>query len=95
MRELRRRAQNVVTAAKRNATGIPVDGADNPEGRGPRRRTWDLYKNIRYEIGIDDLGHKFAVVFTDTPYAIYLETGVRGGRTYPFLLPALRQWDEL
>ena len=99
MRDFRRRAQNVVNAAKLNATGIPVAGANNPDGRGPRRRTGDLYNSIRYEVGDAmeemELGDGFRVrpveiiVFTDVPYAFYLENGLRNGATYPFLTPAL------
>lgn len=103
MKDFRRRAQNVVNQAKENATGIAVAGANNPEGRGPRIRTGRLYDNIDYlvteSMGATGFtspswGPNEIVVFADTPYAVYLEEGVRGGRTYPFLSAALDAFME-
>jgi hypothetical protein len=99
MRDFRRRAENVVQEAKRNAEGRSVAGANNPEGRGPRIDTGDLHNSIRYDV-LDTMGEVALgdgararpieiVVFTDIPYAYWLETGLRNGATYPFLTPAL------
>lgn len=104
MRDFRRRAQNVVTAARHNATGVAVAGATNPDGRGPRRKTSRLWTSIRYDVGEARVAMSLGdgirtrpveiVVFTDVSYAFHLENGVRGGRTYPFLSPALAAAGE-
>lgn len=89
MRDLRRRAQNVVREARRNARGAPVPGATNPEGRGPNWVTRNLYHSIYYVI-VKDAQGKYAEIGSDVEYAYYLETGVRGtGNIFPFLTPAL------
>lgn len=74
--------------AKLNATGIPVAGANNPEGRGPRVRTGRLRSSIGWAPGRDAKG-PFVDIGTDVPYGKYLETGLVNGATYPFLRPAL------
>lgn len=87
-KDLQRRAENVTAQATENATGIGVAGASNPQGRGPNIRTGNLNTSIRFVIGHDDDG-LFAEIGSDVLYAIFLETGLRNGATYPFLLPAL------
>ena len=86
--DLQRRAINVETAAKLNATGRSVAGANNPEGRGPRVRTGRLRSSITHVIGQDERG-LFALIGTNVHYAVPLELGLKNGRTYPFLVPAL------
>ena len=78
----------VVNQAKRNATGIPVTGAINPEGRGPRVRSGRLRSSITLALGQDGQG-VYCDVGTNVIYARPLEKGLRGGRRYPFLTPAL------
>lgn len=78
----------VLNQARRNATGIPVPGANNPEGRGPRVQTGRLRSSIAMALGQDGFG-LFVDVGTNVTYAKHLERGLRGGRTYPFLEPAL------
>ena len=88
-RDLSRLAIRVDTEAKLNATGRAVTGANNPEGRGPRVQTGRLRSSIGWRLGNDSVG-LYADVGTNVEYAKWLEDlGVRGGRTYPFLLPAL------
>lgn len=85
---LRAAAIRVESQAKLNATGIPVEGASNPEGRGPRVRTGNLRSSITWVFGHDSIGI-FAAVGTNVYYGYYLETGLVNGATYPFLRPAL------
>lgn len=85
---LGRAAVRVESQAKLNATGIPVKGALNPEGRGPRVRTNRLRSSISWTLGRDNIGI-YALVGTNVKYGFYLETGLRNGATYPFLKPAL------
>ena len=87
-RELVAMAQRVEAQAKLNASGIPVTGANNPEGRGPNVRTGRLRSSITWLPGRDAIG-PFVDVGTPVIYGRYLETGLRNGRTYPFLRPAL------
>jgi hypothetical protein len=56
--------------------------------RGPNVKTGRLHASIRGEVTQQD-GELVGSVGTDVPYAFYLETGVRGGRQFPFLTPAL------
>lgn len=88
-RELGELAMRVETQAKLNATGIPVSGANNPEGRGPNVRTGRLRSSIGWAPGKDAAG-PFVEIGTPVVYGRYLELGLRNGRTYPFLMPALR-----
>ena len=85
-------ATRVETQAKLNATGIPVEGASNPEGRGPRVQTGRLRSSITQRFGRDELG-PFVDVGTPVYYGKYLEEGwtTSTGRyiRYPFLQPAL------
>lgn len=87
-RDLARRAIRVQNAAKLNATGRTVAGANNPGNRGPRVDTGRLRSSIAIEVGKDRTS-LFARVGTNVEYGFYLETGLRNGRTYPFLRPAL------
>lgn len=87
-RDLARRAVNVRNRAVYYATGHSAPGASNPEGRGPRVDTGRLRSSIAWEIRHDD-GGLVARIGTNVEYGYYLETGLRGGRTYPFLKPAL------
>lgn len=89
VKDLQRRAIRVETAAKLNATGRRVAGANNPEGRGPRVQTGRLRASITYRIGRDAEGFFFDIG-TNVRYAKYLELGLLpNGRSYPFLKPAL------
>ncbi len=87
-RDLAVRAVRVQNQAKINATGVPVAGANNPEGRGPRVDFDRLRASIGWEIREEALG-LVARVGTNVEYGYYLETGLRNGATYPFLNPAL------
>jgi hypothetical protein len=87
-RDLKRRAINVESAAKLNASGRAVAGANNPEGRGPNVDTGRLRSSITYQIEERASG-LVAKIGTNVEYGRPLETGLRGGRTYPFLAPAL------
>jgi hypothetical protein len=87
-RYLAEQAVRVETLAKLNATGIPVEGANNPEGRGPRVRTGRLRSSITWVPGRDARG-PYVDIGTPVIYGRYLETGLRNGATYPFLRPAL------
>lgn len=87
-RDLNRRAIRVQNAAKLNATGRAVEGANNPEGRGPKVQLGRLRASIAVDVREDAQG-LVARVGTNVEYGYYLETGLRGGRTYPFLKPAL------
>jgi hypothetical protein len=88
-RDMARRAVKVQNAARLNASGRRVEGANNPEGRGPNVDTGRLRSSIAWELRetADGIG---ARVGTNVEYGYYLETGLRGGRTYPFLKPALK-----
>lgn len=82
----------VETQAKLNATGGPVDGAVNPENRGPRVRTDRLRSSITWVYGQDELG-LFVAVGTNVYYGYHLEVGWVSSRgnffKYPFLVPAM------
>lgn len=87
-RDLERRLINCVSLAKVYASGAPTALATNPHGRGPRVRTNRLRSSIAYEIESTPLGlvGKYG---TNVEYGRYLETGLRNGATYPFLVPAI------
>lgn len=85
---LGRDAVKVETAAKLNATGRQVEGATNPEGRGPRVQTGRLRSSISWRLGKDSQG-LYADIGTNISYGYWLETGLRDGSTFPFLRPAL------
>jgi hypothetical protein len=87
-RDLERRLISCVNSAKVYATGAPTYLANNPEGRGPRVRTGRLRSSIAYQID-ETAGGLVGFYGTNVPYGYWLETGLRGGSTYPFLLPAL------
>jgi len=87
-KDLTRRAINVESQAKINASGNPVDGANNPEGRGPNVQTGRLRSSITHELVDTDKG-LVARIGTNVEYALPLETGLANGNTYPFLRPAL------
>ena len=86
--DLGRRAIRVQNDAKLNATGRTVPNASNPEQRGPRVDTGRLRSSIAWELRLVD-GQVVARVGTDVEYGLHLETGLKNGRTYPFLKPAL------
>jgi Bacteriophage HK97-gp10, putative tail-component len=88
-RDLQRRALNVESQAKLNASGIPVEGANNPEGRGPNVDTGRLRSSITHELAQREDGTLVARIGTNVEYGLHLETGLRNGATYPFLRPAL------
>ena len=77
-RDLNRRAQNVESQAKLNASGRP----------GPRVDTGRLRSSITHEVVIDTAG-LVARIGTNVEYGYYLETGLRNGVKYQFLEPAL------
>lgn len=78
-RDLSRRAINVQSRAKVNATGRP----------GPRVDTGRLRSSISWRLGEDERG-VFADIGTGVPYGRILELGLtRNGRRFPFLVPAL------
>lgn len=81
-------AVRVESQAKLNCSGIHVQGAQNPEGRGPRVQTGRLRSSITWVAGRDGQG-PFVDIGSNVVYARFLETGLAGGRTYPFLRPAL------
>lgn len=85
-------ATRVETQAKLNATGIPVEGAVNPENRGPRVQTGRLRSSITQNPGRDSEG-PYVDVGTPVFYGKYLEEGWTTSRgryiRYPFLEPAL------
>lgn len=91
-RMLSRLAVEIESVAKVNATGIPVAGASNPQGRGPRVRSGRGRSSITWVLGRDGAG-LFADVGTNVYYMGYLEKGLvfsrTGPRRYPFLKPAL------
>lgn len=82
----------VESQAKINATGGPVEGAVNKEGRGPRVRTDLLRSSIKWVYAQDELGLS-VLVGTNVFYGRHLEVGFisRAGNffKYPFLVPAL------
>lgn len=85
-------ATRVETQAKLNATGIPVEGASNPQGRGPKVRTGRLRSSITQVYGRDEIG-PYVDVGTPVVYGKYLEEGWTTSRgnfiRYPFLAPAI------
>ncbi len=85
-------ATRVESQAKLNATGIPVEGASNREGRGPRVQTGRLRSSITQRFGKDEQG-PYVDVGTPVVYGKYLEEGWTTSRgnfvRYPFLYPAL------
>jgi hypothetical protein len=87
-RDLGKRAIRVLNEARLNATGRGVEGAVNPEGRGPNVDTGRLRSSLAFVIDTDSEG-LYADVGTNVPYGYYLETGLRNGNRYPFLVPAL------
>lgn len=93
-RDLTRRAINVRNRAVFYATGNQAPGANNPEGRGPRVDTGRLRSSIAWEVRADSSGSLSARVGTNVIYGLYLETGLRNGATYPFLVPALEAARE-
>ena len=91
-RDLARRAVNVQSQAKRNATGRP--GPNVQTGRLRSSISWDLVtgssalRGFAQPTGGGDL---VARVGTNVIYGLYLETGqTRNGRKFPFLSPALK-----
>lgn len=72
------RLTRATNAAKINASGRP----------GPRVRTGRLRSSITWALGTDSSG-LFGVYGTNVPYGYPLETGLRNGAKYPFLVPAM------
>lgn len=90
---LGREAVRVESLAKIYATGhTQVEGAINPEKRGPRVRTDRLRSSITWVYGRDEAG-LYAAVGTNVYYGRYLELGFVSSAgnffRYPFLKPAL------
>ncbi len=79
-RDLARRATRVQNQAKLNASGRP----------GPRVRTGRLRSSISYRVITTNRGTLRADIGTNVFYGRYLELGLRNGRRYPFLIPALK-----
>ena len=77
-RDLAKRAMRIESRAKQNASGRP----------GPRVQTGRLRSSITWRMREDGRG-LYADIGTNVPYGYYLETGLRNGAKYPFLLPAL------
>lgn len=77
-RDLARRAQNVESAAKVNASGRP----------GPNVQTGRLRSSISWRLGEDGEG-LFADIGTNVEYARFVELGTDRAPAYPFLRPAL------
>lgn len=78
-RDLATRAIRVQTQAKINASGRP----------GPNVRTGRLRSRISWRIVELPGGGLRADIGTNVPYGRYLETGLRNGKTYKYLTPAL------
>lgn len=76
--DLARRVQRATNAAKVNASGRP----------GPNVRTGRLRSSITFEMGRDAKG-LFGDFGTNVDYGFLLETGLRNGAKYPFLVPAI------
>lgn len=76
--DLARRAINVQSQAKVNASGRP----------GPIPRTGRLRASIAFEVVTDDAG-LVARVGTNVEYAGYVELGTDRAPPYPYLRPAL------
>ena len=87
-RDLERGLIACVTLAKVYASGAPTPLANNREGRGPRVRTGRLRSSIAYEIVTEAQG-LVGRYGTNVFYGFWLETGLRDGSTYPFLVPAI------
>lgn len=79
-RNLAVRAVRVQNQAKLNASGRP----------GPRVRSGRLRSSISWRLRQDAYGRLHADIGTNVSYGRWLELGLRNGRRYPFLLPALR-----
>lgn len=75
---LGQKAIRVTNQARVNASGRP----------GPNVRTGRLRSSIAWELGKDSDG-LFADIGSNVPYARPLETGLKNGARYPFLVPAL------
>lgn len=78
-RDLARRAINVTSRAKLNASGRP----------GPMVRTGRLRASIAWQIGADGLG-LFADIGSNVEYAPFVELGTDRAPAYPYLRPALK-----
>ncbi len=78
-RDLLRRAVNVESAAKVNASGGPP---------GPNVQTGRLRSSITHEIDHDSSG-LFANIGSNVEYALYVEAGTRFMHERPYLRPAI------
>lgn len=77
--DLRRRALNVESQAKLNASGRP----------GPNVQTGRLRSSITHELVKRDDGTLVARVGTNVEYARFVEEGTDRAPPYPYLRPAL------
>lgn len=85
-RDLARRVNNATTQAKRNAS--TPRGSTVPGITGPSVDTGRLRSSISWRIGEDGEG-VYGDFGTSVIYGYYLETGLRNGVKYPFLVPAI------
>ena len=76
--DMSQRMIRATNAAKVNASGRP----------GPNVRTGRLRGSISWRLGTDEQG-LYGEYGSAVPYAYPLETGLRNGRKYPFLVPAI------
>lgn len=89
-RDLARRAINVESAAKINASQPHRDGPNSGSvpGDGPAVRTGRLRGSITWRLGQDELG-LYADIGTNVEYGPYVELGTSRMAARPFLVPAL------
>lgn len=89
-RDLARRAVRVQNQAKVNASGRPGPNVDT--GRLRSSISWELRTNAAVLPGFAaPSGGGISVrIGTNVIYGLYLETGLRNGAKYPFLVPALQ-----
>lgn len=79
-RDLQRRAINVESQAKLNASGRP----------GPNVDTGRLRSSITWELVNRPDGNLVARIGTNVEYAAYVELGTERAPPYPYLVPALQ-----
>lgn len=79
-RDLQRRAINVESQAKLNASGRP----------GPNVDTGRLRSSITWELVHRENGELVARIGTNVEYAAFVEQGTDRAPPYPYLVPALQ-----
>lgn len=84
-RDLARRAIQVETAAKINAS----HSRPSAPGTGPAVRTGRLRASISWRLGEDSIG-LFAAIGSAVEYAAYVELGTPRAAARPYLRPALQ-----